>query len=424
MAKKQPMGFGQSITTPTKKKKNLLKAPEDAVLYSHDFDGIIPGDVCISLEKALLALSLNFEEVSTITISPMGGPPIETPFVRYSTEDNVEIPYGTFRVEGLGDISLSQHRYSATTLSIRGLLNSSDCKTVWRSLIAKVNELGMSESIFRNRAFQVNSPQDLIVPLALPLDQDLTVIFNPEVEKTLNTCVLWPLKNRLKAKKAGIRLRRGAILDGYYGCGKSLFLYKAAKVAFENGWTVVNITPGMISVAAMVAPVLGDCCLIVEDVDAGAHGDRDRLNGILNSLSSVSTKCSGDYMLLVSTNFLERIDPALLRPERIDALVRVTLPEDGTIVKLVHCFANGRLPKTVKLPLITEALKGCTPAIIGEVVQRSLIETEMLGLKHITESMLLSHVASMVDQKRMALPEFRTGSDGDQLAESLQKVIG
>ena len=69
-AKKSVMGFGASNST--KKGKSNLKAPEDAVLYSHHFENIIPGDVCVSLEKALLTLKLNFEEVATITQTGMG----------------------------------------------------------------------------------------------------------------------------------------------------------------------------------------------------------------------------------------------------------------------------------------------------------------------------------------------------------------
>ncbi len=415
MAKQAAMGFNND----TKKK---LKAPDNSIVYSHKFYNLIPGDVAVAIEAALKKLELDFEEITTVVMNQMSGREEETPFIRYQTEDGIEIPMGTWRVDGLGDLRISTGRGASESISLTCMLDHKKFKPTWLKIVETTKELAFSNSIFRGKALQVFMPEDLLVPNKLDLSRDIKTIFNDPIEKDLQTCVMWPLINRKTAKEKGIRIRRGALLDGHYGCGKSLFLYNAAKAAHAAGWTVVNLAPGMISVASMIAPLLAPVVLIVEDVDAGMHGDRDALNPILNSLSSVGTKCVDDFVLLVSTNFLERIDPAALRPERIDAVIKVELPDTTSVKKLIKAFTNGRLQAGLPLDTAAAALAGCTPAIIAEVSQRCLINSEMNGGAPITEETICAYAEQMAFQKEQAVPQLRTNTTGDILAKTLHQV--
>lgn len=402
--------------------KKSIKAPDSSTTYSHKFSGLIPGDVAIAVEPVMEELGLTFEEISTIKLSYPGGQPEEIPFMRYQSDDGIEVPIGTWRVEGLGDLTIRLSGGSFPVIELGCMLFDKSAKELWQQITKLVTDRAKSTSIFRGKALQVMEPMDLLVPSKLRLDQELIPIFNDHIEKDIRTCIMWPLQNRAAAKAKGIRVRRGALLEGFYGSGKSLALYAAARAAREAEWSVVNMAPGMIHIASLMAPVLAPVCLIVEDVDAGAHGDRDNLTPMLNTLSSVGAKCTDDFMLLVSTNFLPRIEPALLRPERIDAVIPVGLPKGTTIDRLIRSFAGASLDPSATLDRSRAALHGCTPAIIAEAVQRCLINNELEGRPFFTEDDLIEQIIHMDFQKKAATPRYISATAGDTLAKSMYMV--
>lgn len=404
----QQSGFG-----PKRKPKKA------EVIYKHVFKDLIPGDVALSIEASIKSLNLSYEEVCVMRTDDHGRER-EEPFIRYQLEDGLEIPVGTYRVDGLGDIEVGLDKYNTIpALEVRGNLLGSNSKPIWNEFIKRTKVEASKTSIFRGKALMIDSPHDLLIPRLLPLETEVALFFNPKVEEQLDTCLFWPIANRLRCKEIGVRTRRGAILEGHYGAGKSILMYKAAQVAQHHKWGVLHITSGMIQIALYLAPLLEPVCIIIEDIDSSTHGDRDRLNGTLNALSSVSTKTKGDYFLLVSTNFLDRIDPALLRPERIDAIINIELPEVSTVSMLIRHFANGHLVGDIEA--ISARLVGTTPAIISEIVQRSLIDGERFGTG-VTEGNMLAHTEWMQKQMDLALPQLREDSTGDQLAKSLYAV--
>src|SRR3990167_4366827 len=384
------------------------------VVFSHIFREHIPGDIAIALEQVLQEMGLEFTEISTSKVNPMGQES-EVPFIRHQTEDGTEIPYGTYRVKGLGDVSMNIGGNYIPVMGIGCFLERPEAKPVWREFLKRVGESASKQSIFQGKALIVGDPEDLLVPRFLDLTCEVPVIFNPDIEDTLETCVFWPLLNRERCKSLGIRTRRGAILEGHYGAGKSVLLYKAAKLAFEHNWGVLHVKPGMIRAAMAIAPMLQPICIIIEDMDAGVHGERDRLNEVLNSISSVATKSTGDYMMLVSTNFLSRIDPAMLRPERIDAIIPIELPTRDTIERLINLFSNGSLKPDESLNEACQALEGCTPAIISEVIQRAMIDGQRGDVGKVTAGSIIFHTKNMARQKELAIPEYRKDSNADNL---------
>lgn len=420
VAKEREVGFRKSDDEAPKKR---IKRPRSEIVYAHKFKNLIPGDVAIAIEATLKELKLDFEEISTFRKSSPygGGEDVEVPFVRYSV-DGVEIPFGTYRVEGLGDIGMNIEPHGVPCIDVRGVLLSKDSKPKWQQFLAKVAEQAKKKSIFMGRAVRIEDKEDLLVPKQMDLSKSLPAIFNPDVEDELATTVFWPLRNRKECFEDGIRTKRGAILEGHYGSGKSLLLYQAAQAAHSSGWGVVNVRADMVDAALAIAPMLEPVCVIIEDADAGIHGHRDYLNNILNAVSSVNTKGRGDYMLLCSTNFVERIDPAMLRPERIDAIIKIELPSRATIQRLIRTFANGKLPADASLDKAAEVLEGTTPAIISEVVQRALIDRRRANAPFVTEDSLIFHTARMAKQKELAVPKFVHATTADKLAEALHTV--
>ena len=397
----------------------LNKKTKKDTVYTHTFTGLIPGDAAIAVEKVLEKMGLKFHE--TVTLKKGYGGVTEIPFSRYRTPDG-DIPIGTYVVEGFGEITVDFDGYGAyriPAIQLNAYLASANKKELWNTFLDAVEEYAKEHSIFKGRALIVEGAQDLLVPRRLNLDKPVELFMNAHVMKQIEETIYWPLQNRDLCIKNNIRTRRGALLEGYYGTGKSIALYIAAQKANAAGMSVLNVNAGAIGIGvelgSMVAPVL----LVVEDLDAGAHGDRDALNGLINKLSSISSKTKEDYMIAASTNFIERIDPALLRPERIDSIIHVELPNRETAGAVLG-YAAGNTAKINDA--VSDAITGITPAVICEIGERAKINAIRSGRKT-TSKELLEYVEVMKHQINLAKPELRQDSLGDQLARNLSEVI-
>ncbi|OIT37260.1 aaa-atpase [Nicotiana attenuata] len=63
-----------------------------------------------------------------------------------------------------------------------------------------------------------------------------------------------------------------------------------------------------------------DCTIELENRDGGAHQSESQvtLSGLLNFIDGLWSSCGDERIIVFTTNFKERLDPALLRPGRMD----------------------------------------------------------------------------------------------------------
>lgn len=131
----------------------------------------------------------------------------------------------------------------------------------------------------------------------------------------------------------GIPYRRGYLLYGPPGCGKSSFI-TALAAELQYGICLLNLSDKGLSDDRLnhllnVAPE--QSIILLEDIDAafisrertdslqkGAYEGLNRVtfSGLLNCLDGVAS--TEARILFMTTNYLERLDPALIRPGRID----------------------------------------------------------------------------------------------------------
>uniref|UniRef100_A0A673H9K2 Mitochondrial chaperone BCS1 n=1 Tax=Sinocyclocheilus rhinocerous TaxID=307959 RepID=A0A673H9K2_9TELE len=131
----------------------------------------------------------------------------------------------------------------------------------------------------------------------------------------------------------GIPYRRGYLLYGPPGCGKSSFI---TALAGELGYSIClmslsdrSLSDDRLNHLLSVAPQ--QSIILLEDVDAAfvsrellptenplAYQGMGRLtfSGLLNALDGVAS--SEARIVFMTTNFIERLDPALVRPGRVD----------------------------------------------------------------------------------------------------------
>jgi len=133
-------------------------------------------------------------------------------------------------------------------------------------------------------------------------------------------------------RERGIPYRRGYLLHGPPGCGKTSFIAALAG-ELEYSICVLNLsdrTMGDDRLAHRLADAPEDSIILLEDIDAafasreaGEAGDtafqganRLTFSGLLNAIDGVTS--TEGRIVFMTTNYPERLDPALIRPGRVD----------------------------------------------------------------------------------------------------------
>lgn len=132
----------------------------------------------------------------------------------------------------------------------------------------------------------------------------------------------------------GVPYRRGYLLYGPPGTGKTSFIQALAgeldySVALIN-LSEVGITDDLL--AQLLTQLPEKSLLLLEDVDAAFQNRRQRdadgytgptvtFSGLLNALDGLAA--GEDRIAFLTTNHIDRLDPALIRPGRVDMMERI-----------------------------------------------------------------------------------------------------
>lgn len=270
------------------------------------------------------------------------------------------------------------------------------------------------DSLYRGKAFSIKFDDEYGRPNPLPEPKFMNVdgldpiglIYTRNVEAAISTNVWVPIERTEECRKHSIPLKRGILLYGDYGTGKTLAAYHTAKRARENGWTFIYIhsgddLPRAIKLAQQYQPAVIFC----EDIDSVMRGERDlSMNDILNAIDGIENKNS-EIIVVLTSNHVSDIHKAMLRPGRIDAAIEVTAPDAEAAERLIRHYAGPSLAPDADLVSASQELDGEIPAIIAETVEKaklySLSVTPAGGELKITGSSLIQAALTMRAQRGM-----------------------
>ncbi|RZC77329.1 hypothetical protein C5167_001525 [Papaver somniferum] len=208
------------------------------------------------------------------------------------------------------------------------------------------------------------------------------------VNRELQETVQYPVEHPEMFEKFGMSPSKGVLLYGPPGCGKTLLAKAIANECQANfisikgpelltmwfGESEANVR-GIFDKARQSAP----CVLFFDELDsiatrrgnsigdAGGSGDRV-LNQLLTEMDGMNAKKT--VFIIGATNRPDVIDPALLRPGRLDQLVYIPLPDEASRLQIFKaCLRKSPVSKNVDIQVLAKHTEGFSGADITEICQ-------------------------------------------------------
>ena len=207
-----------------------------------------------------------------------------------------------------------------------------------------------------------------------------------EVKQKLKETIEWPLSHPEAFKKLGVHPPKGILLYGPPGCSKTLTAKALATEAGLNflavkGPELFNKFVGeseravreIFSKARAAAPSI----IFFDEIDAlsstrgegEAGGDRV-LTSLLNEMDGIEALVG--VTILAATNRPEVIDPALMRPGRLDRLIYVSPPNTEARFKILEIqFKKMSIGSDVDINEIASITEGCSGAEVVSLCQEA-----------------------------------------------------
>lgn len=209
-----------------------------------------------------------------------------------------------------------------------------------------------------------------------------------QVKRLLREAVEWPLKYRELFNMAGVKAPKGILLCGPPGCGKTL-LAKAVATTTQVNFILVK-GPALMSKyvgeseravrevfqkAKQAAP----CIVFFDEMDAlvpkrSASGDSHVAERVVGQFLAEldGAERLRDVLVLGATNRRDMIDPAVLRPGRIDIVVDIPLPDEKERLAILHVYMRGKpFAEGVRLDTVAAQTDGMTGADLEAICQRA-----------------------------------------------------
>jgi len=211
-----------------------------------------------------------------------------------------------------------------------------------------------------------------------------------KVKLELQETVQYPVEHPEKFLKYGMSPSKGVLFYGPPGTGKTLLAKAIANECQANfisikgpelltmwfGESEANVRD-VFDKARAAAP----CVMFFDELDsiakarggsagdAGGAGDRV-LNQILTEMDGMNAK--KNVFIIGATNRPDQIDPALLRPGRLDQLIYIPLPDEvSRLAILKAALKKSPISQDVDLSFLAKQTHGFSGADLTEICQRA-----------------------------------------------------
>ncbi|KAK4262141.1 hypothetical protein QN277_027732 [Acacia crassicarpa] len=186
-------------------------------------------------------------------------------------------------------------------------------------------------------------------------------------------------------KKVGKPWKRGYLLYGPPGTGKSSLIAAMANyLRFDIYDLELTELHDNSELRRLLMALPNRSILVVEDIDCtiqfqdrraksmvGFPGREVTLSGLLNFIDGLWSNCGEERIMVFTTNHKEKLDPALLRPGRMDVHIHLSYCTPSVFRQLAFNYLG--LKHHRLFPQIEDAIVGChvTPGQVAEQLLKS-----------------------------------------------------
>lgn len=361
-----------------------MKYEEETVELSETFNAF-PWDGALALENVLIAM---FGWAPSNTV-PGGffSPPQPPQLISVDVGPNEvrQVAWGQFSlptVDGLINCSVG-HKDGGVRFAIEATVKRKDESTI-KNIFKLVREELAAHSIYRGKAIKLRFRDDngKVLPMPEPKFIDVSginqsdLIYSKDIEDAVTTNLFTPIQRVEDCIANGIPVKRGVMLAGVYGTGKTMAARVASKLAVDNGLTFITITRAdELDDAINFAKLYGEpaAVLFCEDIDRAITGERSvKIDDILNTIDGIDSKRQ-NLITVLTSNHADNINPAMLRPGRLDAIIEVTAPDAEAVERLIRLYGGVSITADTDVSDAARELAsvGTIPAVIAEVVKRA-----------------------------------------------------
>lgn len=429
---------GTSITLPNDPTKMAIddaiealerkKADEETKLDVHEVIEHHPHDALVAM---YYAMKDTYGWVSPQTIKTFFGD-IAPDMVKVPTgpkdHEFMQVPCGRFKLPNVSEPINLHMDFERNVLHIVGQVRKRDQHYIV-DLANKARAYLKENSIFRGKAIRlkVDDDGDPIFADVRFIETDYIkpeqLILNPDELEQVKASIWTPIQHTDRCVQYGIPLNRGVLLEGTYGTGKTMSANVTSKVCVDNGWTYILLDDvRALKETLLFAQRYQPCVIFAEDIDRVAE-DRDQLgNDILNTIDGILTKNS-QVITVLTTNHVEKLDRAMLRPGRLDAVIGVKPPQEEAVKRLCRLYAGELLDPDDALEGTAEELAGNIPATIREVVERSKLSMIARDGDHINDADLVTSAKGMAAHLALLNTEKPKKTAAERAGMALQELL-
>ncbi|XP_059293159.1 AAA-ATPase At5g17760-like [Lycium ferocissimum] len=219
-----------------------------------------------------------------------------------------------------------------------------------------------------------------------------TIALEPSLKKTIIEDLDRFLKRKEFYRRVGKAWKRGYLLYGPPGTGKSSLI---AAIANYLKFDIYDLEFSNIKrdsdLRRLLLSTKNRSILVIEDIDCGVElpdrtengtiystNDRSRdseltLSGLLNFIDGLWSSCGDERVIIFTTNHKERLDPALLRPGRMDMHIHMSYLTSESFKVLATNYLEISDPNYRGFKEVQELIEGVqiTPAEVAEQFMKS-----------------------------------------------------
>ena len=430
---KLPGDPGKMPPTKAVEALNRLIRDENQPFAIHEVIEGYPHDAAVAFVKAMTKLYGWASPQSVRTFFGPKPPQMISVKTGVNDDDVVQCPLGAFALPGV-DEQIHTVFYPSDNGKIVYLVHGTVKKKdrhIILELVTEARRIVRSESIYKGKSIRLGVDRDGNLDLSNPPTffdaSDTTkdsVLLDADIMEQIETSILTPIKHTDRCRNLRIPLKRGVLLEGPYGTGKSLTSRMTASVCAENGWTFVLLDRVQgLQAALEFANQYAPAVVFAEDIDRIAAERDEAANDLINTIDGVLSK-RAEIMTVLTTNFAEKLNPVILRPGRLDAVISLRAPSAATAERLIRHYAGDLLALEEGVKAAGVELAGQIPASIRECVERAKLGMIGRGDSKLSESDLVIAAKTMKNHLNLLNRDNKTQTAAERLAVSLQEVVG